>query len=49
MEIRNAIVHLVQKQRHQPPTLQLRSNILPIDDNLRELIVCAWIWRFQWR
>ena len=38
MEIRNAIVHLVKKERHQNPELSLREEPLPVDDKLSELI-----------
>ncbi|ABA88242.1 nucleoid-associated protein NdpA [Syntrophotalea carbinolica DSM 2380] len=38
VEIHNAIVHLVKKERHQNPDLRLREEPLPVDDKLSELI-----------
>lgn len=38
MEICNAIVHLIEKERHQAPSLKLREEPLPLDNKLADLI-----------
>jgi len=39
MELKNAIVHFLQKDRHAQPQLRLRNSLLQIDQNLIDLVI----------